>query len=89
MNLTERKEEQDIHIQVKFKDEEIEESSKTRTTRIARNKKIIKRTIEIMCTVMQASRTNSHLPIDSFFKYFLSMLGLIKYSGVRVSWTKT
>lgn len=33
-----------------------------------------------------ASRSNSHLPIDSFFKYFLSMLGLIKYSGVHGSW---
>ena len=48
-----------------------------------------------MCTVQKnerhrdnepAERKNSHLPIDSFFKYFLSMLGLIKYSGVHVSW---
>lgn len=36
-----------------------------------------------------ASRSNSHLPIDSFFKYFLSMLGLIKYSGVHGSWMGT
>lgn len=38
-----------------------------------------------LCIVREreASHSNSHLPIDSFFKYFLSMLGLIKYSGVR------
>lgn len=43
-----------------------------------------------LCTVRnQASRSNSHLPIDSFFKYFLSMLGLIKYSGVREPWKDT
>lgn len=35
-----------------------------------------------VCIVMDILR--SHLPIDSFFKYFLSMLGLIKYSDVCV-----
>lgn len=30
----------------------------------------------------EESQPNSHLPIDSFFKYFLSMLGLTKCSGV-------
>lgn len=45
------------------------------------NRMIIERLIQFgeVCIVMDIG---SHLPINSFFKYFLSMLGLIKYSDV-------